>query len=264
MLRPGALKIARIVAPLSEVKSPLKSPHYITQRKKGCLCPPVMLGHLPHSVEFDGEGGGASLPLTMWIPKWNRGEMNRVVTNTCPLQDFCSLLFQLFQEQEIKEAITRIWVLWSLICIKYFYFGLESPSLKKLSSCEYFLLYLFFFQFLFFKLVYSCSCQLLLYSRVNQPYVFLCPTFLAFLPIWVITEHQVGFPVLYSRFSLVLYFIHSIHSVYMSIQTSQFILPPLCSLHLCFYFCFVTKIICTIRIWVISKVEGKRRFKKFV
>ena len=80
MLRPGALKIARIVASLPILKS-----HYMTQRKKGCLCPPVMLGRLPHSVEFDGEGGGGSLTLTMWIPKCNTGEMNRVVTNTCPL-----------------------------------------------------------------------------------------------------------------------------------------------------------------------------------
>ena len=35
------------------------------------------------------------------------------------------------------------------------------------------------------------------------------------------------FPVLYSRFSLVIYFMHSINSVYMSIPISQFIPPPL-------------------------------------
>ena len=44
-----------------------------------------------------------------------------------------------------------------------------------------------------------------------------------FLPIVVTTEFQVKFPVLYSRFSLVIYFIHS--SVYMSIPNSQFIHP---------------------------------------
>ena len=60
-------------------------------------------------------------------------------------------------------------------------------------------------------------------------------------------------PVLYSRFSLVIYFMHSINSVYMSIPISQFIpspLPPwypcVCSLHLCLYFCFANKIIYTI------------------
>ena len=39
------------------------------------------------------------------------------------------------------------------------------------------------------------------------------PSFLYFLLIQVTTEHQVEFPVLYSRFSLVIYFIHSINSV---------------------------------------------------
>ena len=35
------------------------------------------------------------------------------------------------------------------------------------------------------------------------------PSSLDFLPIWVTTEHWVEFPVLYSLFSLVIYFIHS-------------------------------------------------------
>ena len=38
--------------------------------------------------------------------------------------------------------------------------------------------------------------------------------------------HCGAFPVLYSRFSLVIYFIHSINSVYLSIPISQFISPP--------------------------------------
>ena len=57
---------------------------------------------------------------------------------------------------------------------------------------------------------------------------------------------------LYSRFSLVIYFIHS--SAYMSIPISQFITPPsfpprcpyVCSLPLCLYFCFANRFICTI------------------
>ena len=59
----------------------------------------------------------------------------------------------------------------------------------------------------------------------------------------------VEFPVLYSRFSLVIYFIYN--SGYMSIPISQ-ITPPLfppwcpcvCSLHLCLYFCFAISFIC--------------------
>ena len=52
------------------------------------------------------------------------------------------------------------------------------------------------------------------------------PSFVDFLLIWVTAEHWVEFPVLYSRFSLVIYFIHSINSVHMSIPISQFIPPP--------------------------------------
>ena len=62
---------------------------------------------------------------------------------------------------------------------------------------------------------------------------------------------------LYSRFLLVIYFIHI--SVYMSIPISQFITTPpphpatfppwcpyVCSLHLCLYFCPANRFICTI------------------
>ena len=59
------------------------------------------------------------------------------------------------------------------------------------------------------------------------------------------------FPEFPSRFSLVIYFIHSISCVYMSIPISQFLaplsFPPrypyVCSLHLCLYFYFANKII---------------------
>ena len=83
----------------------------------------------------------------------------------------------------------------------------------------------------------------------TYPYI---PSFLDFLHIQVTTEHWVGFPVLYSEYSLVICFIHG--SVYMSIAdlpthpTQPF--PPwfpyACSLCLCLYFCFANKIISTI------------------
>ena len=56
---------------------------------------------------------------------------------------------------------------------------------------------------------------------------------------------------IYNRFSLAIYFIHSINSVYMWILISQFIPPPsswysnICSLYLRLYFCFVDKILYT-------------------
>ena len=51
------------------------------------------------------------------------------------------------------------------------------------------------------------------------------PSFLDFLPIYVPTEHWVELPELYSLFSLVMYFIHGINSVYTSIPVSRSILP---------------------------------------
>ena len=69
-------------------------------------------------------------------------------------------------------------------------------------------------------------------------------------------RHLVLFIFLYSRFLLVIYFIHI--SVYMSIPISQFIPPPppppafprwcpyVCSLQLCLYFCLADQFICTI------------------
>ena len=57
---------------------------------------------------------------------------------------------------------------------------------------------------------------------ISYTYTYI-PSFWDFLPIYVTTEHWVEFPELYSRFSLVTYFMHSINSIYMSIPISQFI-----------------------------------------
>ena len=49
------------------------------------------------------------------------------------------------------------------------------------------------------------------------------------------SPQSMGFPVQNSRFSLVIYFIHNINSIYMSVPISQFISPcflPLVSMHL--------------------------------
>ena len=67
-----------------------------------------------------------------------------------------------------------------------------------------------------------------LFNEVNQLYVYLYPFPLGPLsqhpspipPIWVIREHQAELLVLYSSFTLAIYFTH--HSVYMLIHRSQF------------------------------------------
>lgn len=68
-------------------------------------------------------------------------------------------------------------------------------------------------------------------QKVNQLYLHVHALFPGFLPIYVTTEHWVGFPELHGRFSLVIYFICNINRVYMPIPVSQFIpLSPLMSI----------------------------------
>ena len=114
-------------------------------------------------------------------------------------------------------------------------------------------------------------CSLPLYSRVNQLFAYICPLlFLDFLPTYVATEHWVELPVLHSRFSLVICFIHSINSVYSSIPIYWFLpphpLPSLVSLHLfsmCLYCCFVNKIISAIFLHSILNINIQYSFFSF-
>jgi len=68
--------------------------------------------------------------------------------------------------------------------------------------------------------------KFLLYSKVNQLYIYIHPLFYGF-PTEGTTEHWVEFPVPYGKFSLIIYFMHSISSVYMSIPIFQFASPLL-------------------------------------
>ena len=76
--------------------------------------------------------------------------------------------------------------------------------------------------FKFFLLEYNCFtmlCQFLLYNKVSQLCVCIYPLPLELPsahpipPLWVITEHQAEFPVLYSSFPQAIYFVCG--SVYM-------------------------------------------------
>ena len=89
--------------------------------------------------------------------------------------------------------------------------------------------------------------QFLLYSQVNQLYVHMQSLFfLDFVPIQVTKDHSVVFPVLYSRFSLVIYFILNT-CIYIYQSQSPFSLGVRTFvLYICLYFCFANRFICTI------------------
>ena len=80
---------------------------------------------------------------------------------------------------------------------------------------------------------FTMLCSFLLFNKVNQLYIY--PFFLGFFPILVITEHWVEFPVLYSRFLVVIYCIDS--SMYMSVSISPFFPLPSSPISLVFYIC---------------------------
>ena len=119
-------------------------------------------------------------------------------------------------------------------------------NIKKTQNCKFYFLNTFLLEYSCFTML----CKFLHTAKwISRMYTYM-PSFLDFLSIQATTEHWVEFPVLPSRFSLVIYFIHN--SVYTSIPISQFILPPLpfplwylyiCSLCLCLYFCFANKFI---------------------
>ena len=53
------------------------------------------------------------------------------------------------------------------------------------------------------------------------------------------SPESIEFPVLYSWFSLVIYFIHSLNNVYMSVSTSRFLPPGLFPLGVCTFVLYV-------------------------
>ena len=82
--------------------------------------------------------------------------------------------------------------------------------------------------FYLFKLIFT-GVQLLYYVKFlpyskAQLYIYIYPLFGVFFPFRS-PQSTAQFPELHSRFSLVIYFIHSINSVHMLIAISQFI-PP--------------------------------------
>ena len=109
---------------------------------------------------------------------------------------------------------------------------------------------LFFFTSLLEYNCFTMLCQLLLYNKVNQLYVYIYPHIPSLLhlpptlpipPIQVVKKHQADLPVQCSCFPLAICFIFG--SVYMSMPLSHFVpaspSPSLCpqvhSLHLCVY-----------------------------
>ena len=86
-----------------------------------------------------------------------------------------------------------------------------------------------FFSFLnFYRSIVALQwcISFLLYSKANKLYVYIYPLYFWISFPFRSPEYWVAFPVLYSRFSLVMYFIHSINSGYMSIPIFPFIPYP--------------------------------------
>ena len=116
----------------------------------------------------------------------------------------------------MKYIIQSHSVGWLFSCIIF-------KSLLEYSCLQCCVIFCCIAKWISYTYIYMCVC---IYISL-LPFFFF---FLVFLPIEVTTEHWVEYPLLYSRFSLVIYFMHTINSVYMSIPISQFIPPRLLSL----------------------------------
>ena len=101
---------------------------------------------------------------------------------------------------------------------------------------------------------------------ISHTYTYI-PLFLDLLPIYVTIDHWVEFPVLYSRFSLVIWFICSINSVSVLIPVSQFLSDPssllvFTCLHLCRDNCFQHQ--STSFIWFLDLCLRIQNFSNFI
>lgn len=81
------------------------------------------------------------------------------------------------------------------------------------------------------------------------------PSFLDFLPTQVTTEHQAEFPVLFSRFSLVISSLHSANSVCVSSPIFQFIPPPP-PLPLWYLFFCMSDVIWLMKVLLVAEQRG--------
>ena len=88
---------------------------------------------------------------------------------------------------------------------------------------QFSLFFVFFLKFYWCIVALQCCVSFChTAKRISCMYTYI-PSLLDFLTSQGTKELKVAFPLLYSKVSLVIYFIHSINSVYMSIPISQFI-----------------------------------------
>ena len=112
-------------------------------------------------------------------------------------------------------------------------------------------------------------CQFLLYNKVNQLYVYICPHIPSLLhllpplpipPLQVVTKHRADLPMQCSCFPLAIYF--TFGSVYTSMSLSHFVpaypspspCPQVHSLCLCLYSCPAPRFIRTIFLFFLDSL----------
>ena len=129
---------------------------------------------------------------------------------------FCQWVWSLRENKLFFKTANRIYFVLLIVFHKFKFHFVEKYVKLLLLSNKF---------FNWFSLEYSCFTMLfLLYSKMNR-HTYMYITSLDFLATQVTTVHSVELPVLHSMLSSVIYFTHSINSVYMSIPISQFLLP---------------------------------------
>lgn len=127
--------------------------------------------------------------------------MDKMTLNSIPLQHYSSIVF--IFNQSVEDRLWQLWALKNRINTTDNY---RHPFLKKSKTS--------FLRLNFIRVVDLQFCISFCCTSKGMSYTYMyIHSFLDFIPIYIITEYWIEFPVLNSRFLFFTYFIHS--SVYM-------------------------------------------------
>ena len=104
--------------------------------------------------------------------------------------------------------------------------GKSKLDFKRISLDSFFVLFFFNFYMnvVFISAIQQHKSAIFLYI---YPFLLEPPSLTPILPLWVITEHQTGLPVLYSSFFLTIHFTHnSVHMLILLFPLVPLALPP--------------------------------------
>ena len=155
-------------------------------------------------------------PVEEGCPWWARG------WGRCPrLQSPVIMWSHTVPPGTVSQQLEHSWVFWKTTSVQTRLFPLREEPCASSESSYSLTLFLYLINFYWSTIDVQCCVSFCCTAKwISYTYTY-THSFLDSIPIQVITEYWVDFPVLYSRFLLVIYFVYS--RVSMSVPISQFI-----------------------------------------